>query len=158
MKIGILSDTHDNLPKIAAAVGMFNAARVGLVLHAGDFVAPFTLDILNKLSCDWAGVLGNNDGERAGLAEKSGGRITAPPLRMVTEGRRITVVHNPAGLDIAAEEADLVVYGHTHKSNISRAGGKLVVNPGECSGWVSGVSTIAVVDLAAMTAEIITIP
>jgi len=158
LKIGILSDTHDNLPMIAAAVGMFTAARVGFVLHAGDFVAPFTLDILNKLSCDWAGVFGNNDGEHAGLIEKSAGRITPPPSRMVMEGRRITVVHNPAVLTIAAEEADLVVYGHTHKPNISRAGGKLVVNPGECSGWMSGVATIATVDLAAMTAEIITIP
>ena len=155
MKIGILSDTHDNLPKIAAAVATFNAARVGLVIHAGDFVAPFTIDTLSKLSCDWTGVFGNNDGERAGLTAKSGGRIKVPPLRMVFEGRKITVVHDPATLNIAAEHADLVVYGHTHKPNVSRAGATLVVNPGDCSGWLSGESTIAFVDLAAMTAEIV---
>ncbi|HCL90984.1 MAG TPA: YfcE family phosphodiesterase, partial [Candidatus Atribacteria bacterium] len=42
MKIGIISDTHDNLPKIKKAVGIFNREKVELVLHAGDFVSPFT--------------------------------------------------------------------------------------------------------------------
>jgi putative phosphoesterase len=36
--IGIISDTHDNLPAIKRAVDLFNEKNVDLVLHAGDFV------------------------------------------------------------------------------------------------------------------------
>ena len=39
MKLGIISDTHDNLPAIAAAVEIFKKARVQAILHAGDYVA-----------------------------------------------------------------------------------------------------------------------
>ena len=39
--LGIISDSHDNLPKIDAAVAKLNASRVDLVLHAGDYCAPF---------------------------------------------------------------------------------------------------------------------
>ena len=39
MKIGIMSDSHDNMPKIAAAVKCFNEAGVEHVVHAGDFAA-----------------------------------------------------------------------------------------------------------------------
>lgn len=70
MIIGALSDTHDNLPKIEKAVKFFNKKKVDFVLHAGDFVAPFAVDRLNKLSCEWLGVFGNNDGEKKGLASK----------------------------------------------------------------------------------------
>ena len=158
MTIGILSDTHDNLPRIDEAVGLFNRSRVGFVIHAGDFVAPFTIDRLKKLSCGWTGVFGNNDGEREGLSLKSEGRIKPPPLRLVLEGRRITVVHDRAGLDFASEKADLIVYGHSHKPDVSHSGSTLVVNPGECSGWLSGHSTVAFVDLADMKAQIKELP
>ncbi len=42
MNIGIISDTHDNLALIKKAVTFFNGEKVDLVLHAGDFVSPFT--------------------------------------------------------------------------------------------------------------------
>ena len=76
LKIGILSDTHDNLVKLEKAVIFFNKNRVGFVFHAGDFVAPFTIAKLNELSCEWAGVFGNNDGEREGLSRISEGKIS----------------------------------------------------------------------------------
>ena len=59
MKIGILSDTHDRLPLIEQAVERFNAEAVGLVLHAGDFVSPFTAKPLSELDGDFVGVKGN---------------------------------------------------------------------------------------------------
>lgn len=36
MKIGILADSHDNVPRVRAAVGHFRREEVGHVLHAGD--------------------------------------------------------------------------------------------------------------------------
>lgn len=154
MIIGILSDTHDNLPKIEKAVKFFNQKKVGFVLHAGDFVAPFTIDKLKKLSCQWRGVFGNNDGERKGLSAKSQGRIKEPPLRLRMAGRKVTVVHDRIILDFEKEKADLIVFGHSHRAEISLIKDKLVVNPGECSGWLSGKASVSLVDLDSLTAKI----
>ena len=49
MLIGAISDTHDNLPQIEKAVQILNEQKVGLVLHAGDYVAGFVIPQLAKL-------------------------------------------------------------------------------------------------------------
>ncbi|MCX5708491.1 MAG: metallophosphoesterase [Candidatus Omnitrophica bacterium] len=154
MRIGVLSDTHDNLPRIEKAVKLFNQKKAGFVLHAGDFVAPFTIDKLRKLSCEWLGVFGNNDGEKKGLAEKSESRIRKAPLRIRLDGRKITVVHDRLTLDFEKEKADLIIFGHSHKVEIFRLKGRLILNPGECSGWLSGNASVAVVDLQTLEAKI----
>jgi len=157
MIIGILSDTHDNLPQLEKAVAFFNKHNVAFVLHAGDFVAPFTLSRMKKLSCDWRGVFGNNDGEKKGLGLASEGKIGDGPLRLELDGRQIVVVHDINQLDLQSEKAALVVSGHTHKPEIVAQPARLLVNPGECSGWISGQSTVAIVDLAALSAKLYTL-
>lgn len=154
MIIGIISDTHDNLPQIEKAVKLFNREKVGFVLHAGDFIAPFTIDKLKKLSCEWLGVFGNNDGEKKGLRAKSEGRIRNPPLRVKLSGSKITVIHDRDTIDLEKEKADLIIFGHSHKVEFGKKYGKLIINPGECSGWISGKPTVAVVDLETFTAKI----
>ena len=52
-KIGIMSDSHDNLPAIRAAVELFNREKVDLVIHAGDVGAPFTAREIKKLRCPY---------------------------------------------------------------------------------------------------------
>jgi len=41
-----------------------------LVLHAGDFVSPFTALEFKNLNCPLKGVFGNNDGDKLYLQEK----------------------------------------------------------------------------------------
>ena len=41
MRVGLLSDSHDRVPAIAEFIKQFQALGIGLVLHAGDFCAPF---------------------------------------------------------------------------------------------------------------------
>jgi len=50
---------------------------------------------------------------------------------------------------------DLLVYGHTHRSEIRREGSLLIVNPGEVYGHLSGRSTVALVDSVKRSAEIV---
>ena len=154
MKIGILSDTHDNLPKLERAVKFFNKNKVGFVLHAGDFVAPFTIPLLNKLSSDWRGVFGNNDGEKDGLSSVSEGKIKPGPLRIELQNKKITLVHDVKIIDLDKEEADLIVFGHTHKPEIIKKYNKLVINPGECGGWLTNYSSVAIVSLDALFLKI----
>lgn len=155
MKIGVLSDTHDNLTKIAAAVNLFNRLKTDFVIHAGDFVAPFSVPEMNKLNCPWLGVFGNNDGERKGLSTASKGKISEAPLRLSLDGRKIIVVHDIASLEGREPEADILVYGHSHKPLVKKEKSLLTLNPGECGGWLTGESTVALLDTAGVSAEII---
>lgn len=148
MLIGVLSDTHDNLEKIKKAVDLFNREKVDFVLHAGDYVAPFSLSGFKGLKSGWKGVFGNNDGERAGLSKSSAGAIHNGPLRIKLQQRKITLVHDINSINVDKEPADLIIFGHTHKPQIIRRHDKLLVNPGEACGWLSGVSTAAIVDLS----------
>ena len=50
-------------------------------------------------------------------------------------------------------EYDVVIYGHTHEIDV-RKEGTLIVNPGETGGWTTGRSTVAIVDLDSLEAEI----
>lgn len=154
MRVGILSDTHDNLPMIQKAVDFFNREKVDFVLHAGDYVAPFSIKYLDKLSCDWIGVFGNNDGEKQGLKEKSGGRIKKPPLRISLSGRGITLVHDIKTISVAGERSQVIIFGHTHTPQIARKSKVLLINPGECSGWLQEKATVAILDLSDLSARI----
>lgn len=157
MKLGVMSDSHDNVPNIIRAVEVFNDVGVDLVVHAGDFIAPFTLDPLADLNCRVVGVFGNNDGERVVLAKKFEqiGEVH-PNLASTSLGDvTIAVMHYPElAIPIAKSgEYDIVVYGHTHKIDIQKEQ-SLLLNPGETGGWTTGTATIAVVDLDTRDAKI----
>ena len=159
--IGILSDTHDNLTRVRQAVRLFDDAGCDLVVHAGDFVAPFTVEELRNLRVPVRAVFGNCDGERAGLARafQGLGEIAKPPLRFEHAGRRFLVCHldTPVERYLAEKSCDVLVFGHTHKPLIEHRDGALLVNPGEAGGWLRGRSTVALLDPASLTAEIITL-
>ncbi len=153
MLVGVISDTHDNLPKIAAATELFGRRGVEMLLHAGDYVAPFALKLLLKPGLRLIGVFGNNDGERRGLS-KVCATLYEPPHRFDLGGRTVVLAHGPDVLGAAAADgADLVVHGHTHEAFV-REGPPLIVNPGEAGGWLSGRCTVALVELDTMQAEI----
>ncbi|MBN2205858.1 MAG: metallophosphoesterase [Candidatus Aminicenantes bacterium] len=157
--IGILSDTHDNLPMIERAVRLFNDAGCDLVIHAGDIVAPFAARALAGLRAPVKAVFGNCDGEIEGLVEAlvSLGEIRKPPFLFEHGGLRFLLVHSSAGLAafLAADAPDIVVSGHTHRPEVRRKGKTLIVNPGEACGWVNGRATVCLFDPTALTADIL---
>lgn len=157
MKIGILSDSHDNLPKIEKAVSFFNINKVAFVLHAGDFVAPFTIPKLKLLKCDWVGVFGNNDGERNGLTNISENKIKDGPTRIELNHKKITLIHDLDKINITAEESQLIIFGHTHRPQIKNFNTHLLINPGECGGWLTNKSTVVVLDLDTLSCKIFNI-
>jgi len=157
MKLGVMSDSHDNMPNIKCAVARFNELGVHLVVHAGDFIAPFAIDPLADLNCRVVGVFGNNDGERVILAQRfeTIGEVHPNLASVSLGGKRIAVMHYPElAIPIAKSgDYDVVVYGHTHKIDI-RKEKALLLNPGETGGWTTGKATIAVVDLERLEATI----
>jgi putative phosphoesterase len=159
--IGILSDSHDNLTRVREAVRLFNDAGCDLVVHAGDFVAPFTVDELRNLKAPVRAVFGNCDGERAGLvrAFQGVGEIREAPFTFLYGELRFAVVHldGPVNRLVRAKTCDVVVFGHTHRPLVEVRDGVLVVNPGETGGWLRGKSTVVLLDPATLAAGIFTL-
>ncbi|MEM0233353.1 MAG: metallophosphoesterase [Candidatus Nezhaarchaeales archaeon] len=162
MLIGLMSDTHDNLPAIAKAVKTFNSYKVGLVLHAGDYVAPFTFKAYSELSCKLIGVYGNVDGDRSLLRERFsslGFKVENEFEEVEVEGIKIALIHGvyPQIIEALAScgKYDVVVHGHTHLRRSQRIGKTLVVNPGETCGYLYETKSIALLDTATLKVEFI---
>jgi len=163
MLIGLISDTHDNLPMVTKAVKRLNEENVELVLHAGDYVASFVIPRFKELKTRLIGVFGNNDGDHELLkkrfSENESLEIRGNFADITVDGVRIALLH---GSDVEllkalveAECFDVVVYGHVHNAQAYRRGRTLVVNPGEVCGYLTGKSTIALLDTVKREARII---
>jgi len=158
VKIGVMADSHDNIPKIVEAVELFNKEEVALVLHAGDFISPITANALGKLKAPLIGIFGNNDGDRLYLTERFRDIGTLYPDHHEFEfnGKRGVLMHEPKFIDALVKSGvyDLIIYGHTHEIDV-REGRPLVINPGECGGWLTGRATVVIVETETMTVRLI---
>jgi len=156
-----MSDSHDNRDAVRDAVRLFNDAECRMVLHAGDFVAPFAAGELAALRCPVTAVFGNCDGEKAGLERTIAdfGKILAPPHDFLYEDRRFLLTHTPFSnrFHVASGRYDVLIYGHTHRSEVRREGGTLIINPGETGGWVNGRSTVALLDVRRLRVDILSL-
>ncbi len=154
MKIGIMADTHDHMGNIQRALAEFRRRGCEAIIHAGDFVAPFALKAVLGFEGKVYGVLGNNDGERSGLKHLDSA-LSRGPLKLKIGLRRIVVIHDLKKLkDTDRHGADVVVYGHTHEAGIVE-GRPMMINPGECAGWLTGCSTAVILDTETMKAELV---
>ena len=160
MRIGVVSDTHNNLKNVARIVERFNAAGVERVIHTGDITQARTLEYFARLQAPLTGVYGNNDiGERAALdaaVATLGFEFVDPPLELHWHGRRIIVVHDPLEFrGHLASHHDIALHGHTHRQRIETIDGQLHFNPGECAGMMPGLNAIGVLDLELLNVEIL---
>ncbi len=158
MRLGLLADSHDHCDRLRQAVSLLRDREVEAVLHAGDFIAPFTIPILGEVGCPIEAVFGNNDAERIGLARKfeGVGEVGERPRALTLGGRSILLCHEPFAVEELNHKSpfDLIVYGHTHQSEV-RQGDTLIVNPGEVCGWVTGKAGCALIDLSTMAVELL---
>lgn len=154
-RVGVVADTHcpEFLDRLPDSV-FFVLRGVQLILHAGDITGRETLEQLAQIAPVHA-VRGDHDRDLDGL----------PRSREVTvEGRKIVLVHGdrshwieepatflwtislglfrphrglPRTLRRRFPDADVIVYGHTHHSQVQKVGGALVFNPGGVHVWNS---------------------
>jgi len=160
VKVGILSDTHDHRGAAEGALLLFRAEDVGMVLHLGDVCSPAVLAGYGYSGIPLRGVFGNNDFDRDGLQEATGGAFRRGPHLETVDGRKILLAHSYDQMqgELSGQgRFDLVLFGHTHRPLTMRVGKALVVNPGESCGLARGKSTCAIVDLATMEPRIVEI-
>lgn len=160
MKIAVLSDTHDNIWKLADAMPAL--AQADAVIHCGDFCSPFVIVHLGQglAGKPVHGVWGNNDGDHRMLLLKAqeAGNITihGELAELELDGIRIAVNHYPQiarGL-AASGKYDLVCYGHDHTAHFSQVGETTLLNPGEIMGLM-GARSFAFFDTQTRQVEFI---
>ena len=159
MRIGVVSDTHNNLKNCQKIVELFNEANVERVVHTGDITQAKTLEVFSHLDAPMWGVFGNNDQERDALVSAIthfGFEFINPPLTLHWAEKRMVVVHDPLELALVnPEDYDVILHGHTHRQTIEFEGDRLTFNPGECAGMMTGLNTIGVLDLADLKTDIL---
>ena len=152
MRLAILSDIHDNIWKLAAALPSVAAADA--VLFCGDLCSPFTLDRLARGAAAKPVhvVWGNNEGDVRLMvkliAEPGNVTLHGQLAELEFDGLRVALNHYPEiARPLAASGAyDLVCYGHDHRAHEERLpGGTILLNPGEVMGLYDR-STIALFD------------
>jgi uncharacterized protein len=149
MKIGIVSDTHNNIEIAEKAIKIFKKSNVDLVVHAGDITSSKMLRLFKDFRCKF--VLGNGDIDDEALnaeAAKLGFGTIEPSCSIEAGGKKIIVFH---GNDVplfraamASGEYDYVIKGHTHMFENYVAGTTRVINPGALYG--ADMFTIAILD------------
>jgi putative phosphoesterase len=152
MKVGLLSDTHDRLPAIEALLKAMQKGGVDMVLHAGDFCAPFSLAPFVARNVPMVGVFGRNDGDHEGLRafaqQGMGIELFESPHSLELGGQRILLVHDLADAgQRSIDSHSIVVHGFTHREEMKDRGDTLIVNPGEGCGWLHGSPSGAILDL-----------
>jgi len=159
MVIGIISDTHDHMDNIRKALKIFKEKNVKVILHAGDFVSPFTWRLFKDFEGEFYGVFGNNDGDRVLLKKMYGERIQNQIRELEIENKKIALMHEPQMIESIAlsDRFDLIVYGHMHEVDIRKIYNTLIINPGEACGWLYGKATLILLDLENLKPEVVSL-
>jgi putative phosphoesterase len=160
MRLGIISDIHDNLPNLEVAIRFLNE-NADVLLCCGDLCSPFVMDVLRKFPGPVHVIFGNNDADLFRITKKSDSRLQLHGefLDIELEGRKIAANHfdNIARPIAHSGLYDLVCFGHNHRISFETLNGTPTVNPGPIlgiafgpSGWERVAATFAVCDLPSM--------
>ena len=153
MKIGIVSDTHDNKKKIEQIFKKIEEKGIKTVIHLGDLISPFVIEwIRRKYSGKLILVRGNNDGELSftiNKVEKYGYEYHEDSTIIELDGKRFAIMHKPIFINeiSLSGEVDYILYGHTHEKVYKKVNNTVVINPGEACGYLTGESTYVILDI-----------
>lgn len=150
MLVGIVSDIHDRLENLDAALVRIRSAGAEALICCGDLCSPFVVPRLSRGFPDGpiTIVFGNNDGDRyriTSFAMRETDAAGTPRMEVAGEsatlelgGKRVFVhhFHDVGALVAAGGQFDVVCYGHNHDFTALRhPGGTLEINPGAVMGW-----------------------
>src|SRR3954470_24494839 len=102
MRLGILSDTHDQVARARVAVELLRDQGAEALVHCGDLTGPEMVAVCAELPCSF--VFGNNDLDRTPDLARAMAEAGAVCLgwggELTLAGRRVAVVHGHRGGDV----------------------------------------------------------
>lgn len=161
MKIGILSDTHDQVARALRAVETLVDAGAETLIHCGDLTGSDVVHACATVDVPCHYVYGNNDFDRRGLRaamDATGGVCLGDGDVVELGGRRVAVTHgdNPRVFrHLLKSQPDYLLFGHTHLTLDERDGPTRQINPGalhRAREW-----TVALLDTVADTVRFVKI-
>jgi len=134
MRIIVLADTHVNMLEHLPKKIIDAISTVDLVIHAGDFTDVQLLKELKRLR-EVKAVQGNMDSMEL---------KTVLPVKEIVEieNKRIGITHgsgSPWGIEdrvrkmFESDQIDIIVYGHSHRSQNKVINDILFLNPGKAT-------------------------
>ena len=150
MRIGILSDTHDQVHRTRSAVAMLVERGAESLIHCGDLTIVEVVNECSVLPCHF--VFGNCDHDRESLRQAirlAGGTCLERGGLISLGGSRLGVTHGDSDLELrrlAALEPDYLFSGHTHVASDVQKGPTRWINPGALHR--ASVWTVALLDVA----------
>jgi uncharacterized protein len=159
MRIGILSDSHDQVARTRAAVSDLVTAGAKALFHCGDLTIPDVAFELEPLPSYF--VFGNCDYDldelRRSISIINGTCLEHGGL-VLLGGKRLAVTHGHSQFELErleAQKPDYLFSGHTHKTTDFRRGATRFINPGalhRAPQW-----TVALLDLESDNLNLLTI-
>ncbi len=134
MKVGILSDTHDQVARTAAAVALLVDSGAEALIHCGDITVPQVVYEMGVRPSYF--VFGNCDDDVQGLGRaiaSLGGTCLGSGGLITLGGRRLAVTHGHLEGELQrleAMEPHYLFTGHTHCRDDRRRGKTRWINPG----------------------------
>ncbi len=158
MIVGLLSDSHDKIDRVRAAVDRLVEAGAEVLVHAGDLCGPEIVDACSVLPLHF--VFGNNDVGNESLLLAAAAECGANCLEwggvVEVAGRRLAVTHGHTRLDVRRvldAEPDFLLTGHSHVVHDREREGVRWINPGALHR--ARTYTVATLDLADDTLDVL---
>ena len=164
MKIGVISDTHDNLSNLIHVLEKFRERGIKTVIHCGDLTGYDLVSLFSGFQLIY--LIGNMDhtsGTIVRQVEKLGedsfagstftGKLGGVPIAAThshIEGKVMELVQTG--------RYQWVFHGHTHQKRDEIIKGVHVVNPGALGGLARGPRSYCIVDLDAGDMTFFTVP
>lgn len=151
MRIGVISDTHDNLHNLETALEILKEEDVTRLLHCGDLSGPGVVEAMSGFNV-WI-ARGNVDHhpelERTVVETLGNGRL-AERHRLNLAGHSVLLVHGhqegELRRQISTGDYAYVFHGHTHRRRDQMIGPTRVVNPGALGGMRWQQRSFCIVD------------
>ncbi|MCB2202940.1 YfcE family phosphodiesterase [bacterium] len=161
MKIGVLSDTHNNLSNLITALQTFRDRKIHTVIHCGDLT---DFDLISHFDGFHLIYLTGNMDHANGTIQR---RVTmlndenfaGPVYRGTLDGVSVAATHSHIEGKVMelvhSGSYEWVFHGHTHQRRDDVIRNVRVVNPGALGGLNRGSRTFCIVDLGHPEVEFI---
>jgi putative phosphoesterase len=155
MKIGVLSDTHNNIPNLLKALSVFKDEGITQLLHCGDMADMLTARQMGGFDVIY--VNGNSDRTAEAVSHtvwtlNPQNEIPGDVFTGEFDGVKIGATHGHLAGKlkklIKSRSIKYVFHGHTHRKRDEMIGVTRVINPGALGGARYEPRTVCIVDFA----------
>lgn len=161
MRLGILSDTHNQLDRTRVAVQLLRDHGAEALIHCGDVTTPPIVEICSVLPL-WF-VFGNNDADEVPPLREAAAAHGATCLEwggvITLHGKRVAVTHGHLRTEVRkllAERPNYLLSGHSHIASDSTAESVRRINPGALHR--ARVYTVALLELESDELKCLSVP